>query len=579
MLHKGSMLVSTRAKYNASFRKKETNQTKTAALLSFVTIVLLLIVALSTHVLDLGTSVVGDGNISRLLDDNGDYSQYTCDDIFLNTDPNSAGRCLYAQTCNSNQGLFAAFVFCQTWNLSLSTWCSILTPFLTIWLVLLFRMLGSTAEDFFSPSLEMFSMKMGLPPRFAGVTLLALGNGAADVSATISAIAQNPQEGYQMSLGALTGAGMFVGTVVAGVVIVIADGVKCRGALVRDLFMFIVTLISVYVFFDRGEIGVAAINCFFWLYLSFVMVVLVADIYHRTMVLPRIRQEESEERLAAETHSTVTTNNMLTVQEQGACNDEFRLNNSTKIPSPTSGIELASARTGSTPFHTPLSSMEENEGFEDNDAPTSPLQPGIDNDTSSKSSKRKGVRKMVRRGIDRVMVAISNYGPEEGKSNINQSYYGWTGGLEVNSEKNDEHVKLHGTTGILAKRGSMDDTNEVEEAAEPDFGPATSYRAIMEGVDNMCTINGSLSSGMGTSWGQAYAVSKVELMNHFAEYNRDIWENEENNAFDKFFLAFELPFTALRKVSYDEYKKMTADENDSPASFAVSLAFGTDPVR
>ena len=37
-----------------------------------------------------------------------------------------------------------------------------------LWLALLFRALGSTAESFFSPILTQLSQEMGLPPRLAG---------------------------------------------------------------------------------------------------------------------------------------------------------------------------------------------------------------------------------------------------------------------------------------------------------------------------------------------------------------------------------------------------------------------------
>ena len=204
-----STSITTKIPTPRTRNKKKFNQTRTAAILTSATLVLLAIVSITTHVLHLNTDHPSNSNQNnRDLEDNddgnndndNDYSQYTCDDIFLYTEANTDERCLFAQTCNSSQGLSLSFVFCNTWNLSLTAWCSILSPFLTMWLVLLFRMLGSTAEDFFSPSLEMFSIKMGLPPRFAGVTLLALGNGAADVSATISAIAQNPQEGYLMAM-------------------------------------------------------------------------------------------------------------------------------------------------------------------------------------------------------------------------------------------------------------------------------------------------------------------------------------------------------------------------------------------
>ena len=106
------------------------------------------------------------------------------------------------------------------------------------WLAMLFVLLGSTADDYFSPALEQLSEDAGLPPRFAGVTLLALGNGAPDVSSNVHLVASDAvgeRAGLDTALGALTGAGMFVTTCVAGMVMVIADGAKAKGALLRDV--------------------------------------------------------------------------------------------------------------------------------------------------------------------------------------------------------------------------------------------------------------------------------------------------------------------------------------------------------
>ncbi|DBA91713.1 TPA: hypothetical protein ACH3X1_003309 [Trebouxia sp. C0004] len=67
-------------------------------------------------------------------------------------------------------------------------------------LLLLFRILGSTAENFFSPILTQLSQELGLPPRLAGVTFLALGNGAPDISSSIAAVRAGQ---YKMALGSL----------------------------------------------------------------------------------------------------------------------------------------------------------------------------------------------------------------------------------------------------------------------------------------------------------------------------------------------------------------------------------------
>ena len=221
---------------------------------------------------------------------NRDFSSYDCSEIFKNDAKFSfSGSCLcsYAQVCDDNEGLLLPSVFCSD-SLSPTGYMMCLAPFILIYMVVLFRVLGSTAEEYFSPSLEMFSNKAGLPPRFAGVTLLALGNGAADVSATVAAIASGPT-GYELSLGALTGAGVFVGTVVVGVVIYIGDGAKCRGALIRDVSACCFAAALVLVALILGTINSMVIWIFLLSYFFFVAVVLTADIYHRKVTMVRLK--------------------------------------------------------------------------------------------------------------------------------------------------------------------------------------------------------------------------------------------------------------------------------------------------
>jgi sodium/potassium/calcium exchanger 6 len=228
----------------------------------------------------------------RLLDEDNedDFSQFSCRYIFEKVPDSGYAQCRFAKTCNGGEGIWSSWVFCRYNTMSVRTLFLILSPFIALWMTILFRLLGSTAEDYFSPSLEMFSVKLGLPPRFAGVSLLALGNGAADVSATMSAISGDEENGYKLSLGALSGAAMLVGGVVSGLVIITAGGVPCRGALVRDVMALLITVVIVWTNLASGSIGPGAYSLFLSLYGFFVFTVLVADVYHRAIVMPRLRQ-------------------------------------------------------------------------------------------------------------------------------------------------------------------------------------------------------------------------------------------------------------------------------------------------
>jgi sodium/potassium/calcium exchanger 6 len=133
----------------------------------------------------------------------------------------------------------------------------------------------------------------------------ALGNGAADVSATVSAITNDPENGYKLSLGALTGAAMVIGAVVSAGVVLVAGGVPCRGALVRDVAALGLAVLVVWKELGTGLMTGETVTLFLAMYVAFVMLVLLADIYHRAVVLPRRQllavERERQRQLQGET--------------------------------------------------------------------------------------------------------------------------------------------------------------------------------------------------------------------------------------------------------------------------------------
>jgi sodium/potassium/calcium exchanger 6 len=80
--------------------------------------------------------------------------------------------------------------------------------------------LASTADDYLSPSLEYITVKFGLSESFAGVTLLAFGNGAPDIFSAIAATSDSSDsadvqtQNQLLSISANVGSTLFISTVV-----------------------------------------------------------------------------------------------------------------------------------------------------------------------------------------------------------------------------------------------------------------------------------------------------------------------------------------------------------------------------
>nr|XP_020181986.2 LOW QUALITY PROTEIN: cation/calcium exchanger 1 [Aegilops tauschii subsp. strangulata] len=148
---------------------------------------------------------------------------------------------------------------------------------IALWLLLLFYLLGDTASEYFCASLEGLSAALRLPPAVAGVTLLSLGNGAPDVLSSVVAFASDGGEAGDVGLSGALGGALFVSTVVAGVVAIVAarrgGAVIERRGFVRDVCFLLVALCYLLAVLVAGTVTVWAAACFLSLYAAYVLLV------------------------------------------------------------------------------------------------------------------------------------------------------------------------------------------------------------------------------------------------------------------------------------------------------------------
>ena len=103
--------------------------------------------------------------------------------------------------------------YLQLFYCTLSTAKPVAWLLLLPWIGLLFTAIGTCAGDFFAVNLSSVARSLHMSDTFAGVTLLAFGNGAPDIFSTWAAFTSNNAE---LAIGELVGAASFIITVVAG---------------------------------------------------------------------------------------------------------------------------------------------------------------------------------------------------------------------------------------------------------------------------------------------------------------------------------------------------------------------------
>ncbi|GJM95097.1 hypothetical protein PR202_ga11799 [Eleusine coracana subsp. coracana] len=156
---------------------------------------------------------------------------------------------------------------------------------LLLWLLLLFYLLGDTASEYFCASLEGLSAALRLPPAVAGATLLSLGNGAPDVLSSVVAFnSSSSSSSGDVGISSVLGGALFVSTVVAGAVAVVAGRrgappIERRGFL-RDACFLLVALAYLLAVLLTGSVTVLAAASFLSLYAAYVILVSASHCCH-----------------------------------------------------------------------------------------------------------------------------------------------------------------------------------------------------------------------------------------------------------------------------------------------------------
>ncbi|KAK3005941.1 hypothetical protein RJ639_016727 [Escallonia herrerae] len=149
-------------------------------------------------------------------------------------------------------------------------------PFLSLTLLLLFYILVAAAQRHFSPVVTTLSSHLRLSPSMGAVTLLALGNGAPDVFASVAAVGGGQA---RTGFGAILSAGTFVSAFVVGFVAIYAAPFSVDPApFVRDVFFYLVAALFLFTVYLGAEIYLWQAVGFVGFYLFFVGFVFWMDL-------------------------------------------------------------------------------------------------------------------------------------------------------------------------------------------------------------------------------------------------------------------------------------------------------------
>lgn len=178
--------------------------------------------------------------------------------------------------------------------------------FIAFWVLMLFFLLGNTAESNFCPSLTEISDLLRLSPDVSGVTLLAFGNGAPDI-ASIMAGAFTGSSGFV--LGEPIGSGLFITTGVFAFVTLLSNVKVEKVPFIRDVGTCLIGILFCFVVYLNGSFELwHSLTCLGIYFIYVFFVIIGKQVYY---LARRIKRKLLEKKKGTEKENLLSINNTI----------------------------------------------------------------------------------------------------------------------------------------------------------------------------------------------------------------------------------------------------------------------------
>ncbi len=163
---------------------------------------------------------------------------------------------------------------------------------------------------------------MKLSQNIAGVTFLAFGNGAPDVFSAIAAVGNSKGGDSGLAFGALFGAGVFVSTVIVGLICFIEPFYSVQRPFLRDVIFFLISAFWTFVVVWDGYIRLWETLGFLFLYVVYIFVVVIGRYVNQKIKLSQGIMIKNDFRARGLTGKSATLDSYNGEDDRSECEED-----------------------------------------------------------------------------------------------------------------------------------------------------------------------------------------------------------------------------------------------------------------